>query len=64
MKEGLLLQNMADTIIKTQAPVISIRSVIKENSKQREETSKMKVEKKMPLFYTGPIFKSKKHDFL
>jgi hypothetical protein len=64
MKESLLLRNVNNTINSTPAPVIPIWPVFKENINQKERTSKIEAEKKMPLFYTEPMFKSKKHDFL
>jgi hypothetical protein len=64
MSSGLLLRDREDVTTKALAPVISIQSAIKEPCKQKEEAPKMKAEKKTPLFYAKPIFKSKKHDFL
>jgi len=63
MNNGLLLLDHEDTTTKALARIISMQPVIKENHKQKEEAPKMKAEKKIPLFYTAPIFKSKKHDF-
>lgn len=64
MNNGLLLRDREDITTKALAPVITMQPAIKEIHKQKEEASKLKVEKKMPLFYTEPIFKPKDHDFL
>lgn len=64
MNNGLLLRDREDTTTKALARIISMQPIIKKNYTQKEETSKMKAEKKIPLFYTAPIFKPKKHDFL
>ena len=64
MKESLLLRNFDNSINSTPAQVIPLWSVIKESASQRKETPRLKVVKKIPLFYNEPVFKSKKHDFL
>jgi hypothetical protein len=64
VKESLLFRNVNTAINGTPAQVIPIWPVFKENVKQKERISKIEAEKKMLLFYTEPIFKSKKHDFL
>ena len=64
MSNGLLLWDRENITTKARAPVISIQSVMKETCKQKDEAPKTKAEKKMPLFYTRPIFKSKKNDLL
>ena len=63
MNSGLLLRGREDITNKAPARVIPMQPVIKSHE-QKEKAPKMKNEKKMPLFYTAPIFKSKEHDFL
>jgi hypothetical protein len=63
MSNSLLRRDREDITTKALATVISMQSATRESYKQKEETSNMKAEKKTPLFYTKPIFKSKKHDF-
>jgi len=67
MSNRLLLQSPGEITIRALAPVIPIRSVSSENYKQTRKVSKVKLEKKekgTPLFYTKPIFKTKKYDLL
>lgn len=64
MSNYLSIERLDDITVKAAAPVIPIWPVTRENSKCRKRVSKKKAEKKIPLFYTAPIFKSKKHDFL
>lgn len=62
MNNGLRIKDREVIAVKHPAPVISIQTVVKEKYKQKEESSKMKVEEKMPLFYTEPIFRAKDHE--
>jgi len=54
--------NSADTT--TLAPVIPLRSAHKENGRPVRKVSKLKEDSDLPLFYTRPIFKTKKYDLL
>jgi hypothetical protein len=49
---------------KTLAPVISLRSAPKENSRPGRKVSKLKEDLNLPMFYTKPIFRTKKYDLL
>jgi hypothetical protein len=64
MSNSLSLQNFEDITTSALAPVIPMRSVPSENDKQIRKVSKVKGEKEVPLFYTKPIFKTKKYDLL
>jgi len=46
------------------APVIPLRSATKENSKPGKKVSKLEEDLDLPLFYTKPIFRTKKYDLL
>jgi len=62
MSNNLSIERLHD--ITGAAPVIPIWHVTRKNGKRRKRVSKKKAEKKIPLFYTAPIFKPRKHDFL
>jgi len=50
---------------RAQAPAISIRytrHIKKESSEHHGKVSNDKTNKELPLYYTEPIFKAKKHD--
>lgn len=64
MNNTLLLKEPEDITAKLIAPIIPIWSVTRKNVIQKEKEKVVKEKKKIPLFYTAPIFKSKKHDFL
>ncbi len=64
MNNTLSPKEPENTLAKLMAPVIPIWPVTRKNTSQKEQIVKEKMEKKIPLFYTAPIFKSKKHDFL
>lgn len=64
MSNQLLLPKYADTTYKPPALVIPIRNYIKKNDMQEETFSKKTKEKEQPFFYTKPIFKANKYDFL
>jgi hypothetical protein len=64
MSNSLSLQHFEDITRNALAPVIPMRPVPSENHKQKRKVSKVKREEEMPLFYTKPIFKSKKYDLL
>jgi hypothetical protein len=64
MSNSQSLQNFEDITRNALAPVVPMRSVPSENNKQLRKVSKVKPEKREPLFYTKPIFKSKKYDLL
>ncbi len=61
--DNLSIQRLDNFIDKSLVGAIPIWPVPGQDSKQEEKVSKDKVKKKTPLFYTAPIFKSKKHDF-
>ena len=64
MNNTLSLKEPDNTPANLIAPVIPIWAVTRKNTRQKEPIVMEKMEKKIPLFYTAPIFKSKKHDFL
>lgn len=64
MSGFMMLQKFEESAPKTLAPVIPIQLANKKKDNQGEKHSKAKVEKKIPLFYTEPIFKPKNHDFM
>jgi len=52
-----------ERIVKKQpTPVITIRAVKEESIKKHGKDSIEKQQQDIPLFYTRPIFKAKKHD--
>jgi hypothetical protein len=58
-------RQLSETIQKTAlAPVIHLRPAPKENGKPSRKVSKTKEDLNVPLFYTKPIFKTKKYDLL
>lgn len=64
MSNYLSIERLDDITAKAAASVIPIWPVTRKNGKRRKRVSKKKAEKKIPLFYTAPIFKPRKHDFL
>jgi hypothetical protein len=64
MNNSAPLQNFEDITIRPLAPVIPMKSVLTENNRLRRKVSKAKLEKRIPLFYNKPIYKSKKYDLL
>jgi len=64
MNHSAPLQNFEDIIIRPLAPVIPMKSVTPVNIKLQRKVSKAKLEKRIPLFYNKPIYKSKKYDLL
>ena len=64
MNNSLSIQGFRDNKKEAVAPVISIGSVINLNKKVMEKISKTETKKNLPQFYTKPIFKTKKYDFL
>jgi hypothetical protein len=64
MSNSLSLQSHEELTTNILAPVIPMRSVPSENHKQKRKVSNAEREKKTPLFYTKPIFKTKKYDLL
>jgi hypothetical protein len=63
MQNGLNARKLNDSSEKKQALVIYIQADSKENF-AKEKLINGKAEMKIPLFYTEPIFKAKKYDFL
>jgi len=64
MNNGAPFQSLKDITIRPLAPVIPMKSVPSENDKLKRKVSKVKLERKTPLFYDKPIYKSKKYDLL
>ena len=65
MQNGVRSSKVSDASKEMQAPVINIQTGIKENNTSKAKLLEEKGEKKIPLFfYTEPIFKAKKYDFL
>jgi len=64
MNKSAPLQKLEDITIRALAPVIPMKSVPIENDKLKRKVSKVKLEKRTPLFYDKPIYKSKKYDLL
>jgi hypothetical protein len=64
MNNSAPLQKLEDITIRALAPVIPLKSVPIENNKLKRKVSKVKLEKRTPLFYDKPIYKSKKYDLL
>jgi hypothetical protein len=64
MNNSAPLQKLEDITIRALAPVIPMKSVPIENYKLKRKVSKVKLEKRAPLFYDKPIYKSKKYDLL
>ena len=64
MNNSAPLQKLEDITVRFLAPVIPIKSVPIENNKKKRKVSKVKLEKRTPLFYDKPIYKSKKYDLL
>jgi len=64
MSNSLFGERLDDSAVNPVAPVIPIWQARRKYGRRKKGVSKKKVEKKMPLFYTSPIFKPKKHDFL
>jgi hypothetical protein len=58
------MQDFEDVRPRSLAPVISIRSAQPETENKKTRISRKSREDKAPLFYTKPIFKTKKYDFL
>jgi len=64
MNNSSPLPNLENITIRPLAPVIPMKSVTRENDKLKRKVSKVKLEKRMPLFYNKPIYKPKKYDLL
>jgi hypothetical protein len=64
MSNSLFIERLEDSTVNTIAPVISIWQARRKYGQRKKRVAKKKVEQKIPLFYTAPIFKPKKHDFL
>lgn len=62
MNNNLSPQEIEDMRDKLMAPVISLWEVNTKDTRQKKIVAKGKM--KITLFYTSPIFKSRKHDFL
>ncbi len=59
MSQQATTANKKNVKIKPLAIVIAMRSI---RGKAQHAETKKKVKKELPLFYTEPIFKAKKHD--
>jgi hypothetical protein len=66
MNGSAMLREIEVRASESLATVIPIRFVKNKNDDDKEKLLKVhvKLDKKLPLFYEEPIFKSKKHDFL
>lgn len=64
MNSSLPIQRYREANLKGFAPIVSIRPVIKPSVREKEKLQKTEIKKDIPHFYTKPIFKAKKHDFL
>jgi hypothetical protein len=64
MNTSAPLQKLEDITIRALAPVIPMKPVPFENDKPKRKVSKARLEKRTPLFYDKPIYKSKKYDLL
>jgi len=64
MNNSSPLPNLENIAIRPLAPVIPMKSITREKDKLKRKVSKVKLEKRMPLFYNKPIYKSKKYDLL
>jgi len=53
-----------DITVKQLAPVIPLRSLPKDEARQKRKVSLVKTENNQAGFYTKPIYKSKKYDLL
>ena len=64
MGGNVMLRKFEERATKTLAPVIPIQPVNQKRDNPKEKNAKENVREGLPLFYTAPIFKAKKHDFL
>ena len=66
MNGSAMLRKIDVSASESLAAVIPIRFVKNKDDDDKEKRLRVhvKVDKKLPLFYEEPIFKSKKHDFL
>ena len=64
MNDSAMLRKIDGSASESLAAVITMRPVIKKGDVDKEKGLKLKVDRKLPLFYEEPIFKSKEHDFL
>jgi hypothetical protein len=64
MNNRLPVQDFESVGARKPAPVIHLRSSASENQVEKRNSDGKKTEKKIPLFYTKPIFKTKKYDLL
>jgi hypothetical protein len=63
MSHSLRLERFPDSE-RNLAPVVSISTIRKAIPKKKKYVPKEAAKKELPPFYTEPIFKAKKHDFL
>jgi hypothetical protein len=64
MNSSLPIQRYPEVNVKGLANIVPIRPVIKPSVIEKEKLQKTGIIKEVPHFYTKPIFKAKKHDFL
>ncbi|MER3499051.1 MAG: hypothetical protein C4308_10675 [Chitinophagaceae bacterium] len=64
MNNSLQRRNREEEVKTTLAPVIPLRSVRVEEKRESRKVSREEKEERLPLFYTKPIFKTKKYDLL
>ena len=64
MRNQLLLPKHDTLTYNPPTFIIPIRNYKRKTDKQEDPVSKGQMEKKLPLFYTKPILKANKYDFL
>lgn len=62
MRHHARLKKNEEIAVRPLASVFHIQNIREKSSKQHVNGSTGKVKKDLPLFYTKPIFKAKKHD--
>jgi hypothetical protein len=64
MDETLLVQKIENTENDALATVIMHWPLPRENEVKKDDTLNKKRDKELPLFYTSPIFKPRRHEFV
>lgn len=62
MSQQASLKKNEEIFVRPLASVFHIQNIREKSSKQHVKGSTGKVKKDLPLFYSNPIFKAKKHD--
>lgn len=63
MKNNLSVQLPKEYEMKALAPVVPIETTVPKEKSSKPKIEVVKKADQLPLFYEGPIFKTKKHDF-